>query len=942
MNSFTGAIATYLLQKHEKQVRDVTLVFPGRRAGLFLLREMAARSSSAVFAPRIITLDSLASEITGIQQGETLPMLYDLYRSYTSVTGLSRSFDDFIFQGNTLLSDFNECDNELIDVHKLYANITDLREIDDLYSDSVIYAKDFILSFWQMFIGNRKLEIAAGFGRLWEHLPSVYNQFTAALCTKNSGYGGLIMRQAVQNPSLISDYVTGSGSEHFYFAGFNALTRAEKELFSLFKQTGRASFLWDYDEYYLNDKDQEAGTFIRENLKYFPVPAGFHQRNPILFSCYREEKEIKVIPVPQMTDQARYLTRLAEEGVLGENTAIVLADEKLLVPVIHALKEDLKANVTMGYELRYTGAYALADALLSLYRNSRKSKKGVFFRSSDVSRVLTHSFFTNYNQQIRDIHRNLLANRTYIKDSELNLPGTLNDLFTFTGSPADFVAFAEQIAGSVYSEVKNTAAFASQKTEMQALYEMNRQLKWLRITISDNKVEIESLPTIISLIKKSLSVIKLSFRGEPLTGLQIMGFLETRALDFENVIIISASEGVLPSTSHSNSFIPMNLRTGFKMRTPAYDEAIFAYNFYRLIQRAKKVWITWCTGQGLTEKAEMSRYLLQLKHAGIHPVETCPIDNRPVVPSGNTISVQKDEAVMARLELYRSGEKTMSSSSLNTYLDCPLRFYFSYIAGMKEQDEPMDEDMDNRIIGSLFHKAAESLYENKFEAGKTISKKDLESITGTDYQKAIAEAFADILKYKDENYSEYLSGTEWLYEEIISKYLNALVKWDRQNCPYVYLGHELEAESVFEDTRIRFFSRLDRLEEKDGQIVLSDYKASDLKDVQMNVENAFNTGARKRNYVFQMYFYHYILAKKFVKPVLTRLISVNKLIPDGNCTVHNDPSDKSVMDTFTNTLSKVLDELFSHEIPFSQTKEEKLCKFCNYKAICNRQEPDDY
>lgn len=942
MNSFTGAIASYILQKHGTQIRDVTVVFPGRRAGLFLLREMASQSSAPVFAPRITTLDSFTSEITGIQQGETLPMMYELYRSYISVTGFSRSFDDFLFQGNTLLSDFNECDNERIDVHKLFANINDLREIDDLYSDTVLYAKDFILSFWQMFIGNRKLGIAAGFGHLWEHLPSVYNHFTAALLSKGKAYGGLIMKQAAQSPSLISEWISQSGSEHFYFAGFNALTRAEREVFMHFKESGRASFLWDYDDYYVNDKEQEAGTFIRENLKSFPPPADFYQSHRHLFSCYTEEKKIHAIPVPQVTDQARYLTKLAEEGVLGGNTAIVLADEKLLVPVIHALKEEMKANVTMGYDVRYTRAFALTDSVMTLYRNCRRSKKGNFFRSSDVSRILMHHFFRNYSPQIHSIHRNLLVNRTYVKDTELTLPGWLNDIFTFSGTPAEFVTFAERITVSLYSELNQNGSFSTQKTEMQALYEINQQLKGLRMIIEDNKVAIENLATIISLIKKSLAVIKLSFRGEPLTGLQIMGLLETRALDFENVIILSASEGVLPSSSQSNSFISMGLRSGFKMRTPSYDEAIFAYNFYRLIQRAKKVWITWCTGQGITEKAEMSRYLLQIQHAGIHPLHLCPVDNRPAVPLGNAISVQKDEAVMARLEMYRNGEKTMSSSSLNTYIDCPLRFYFSYVAGMKDQDEPMDEDMDNRIIGSLFHKAAELLYGSKFETGTTVRTKDLEAITVSDYQKAISEAFTSVLKYSDGNYSEYLSGTEWLYEEIINKYLKALVKWDQRNCPYVYMGHEVEAEAAFEDSRIRFYSRLDRLEEKDGIMILSDYKASDLKGMEMNAGNGFDFGARKRNYVFQMYFYHYILQKRYGKPVITRLIALNKLTAEEFDPVQNDPANTGEMEVFTTLLRKITDELFSPDVPFTQTQEEKLCRFCNYKAICNRQETEEY
>jgi CRISPR/Cas system-associated exonuclease Cas4 (RecB family) len=942
MNSFTGAIASYLLKKHGKDVRDVTIVFPGRRAGLFLLREMAAKSASATFAPRVTTLDSMASEMTGIKPGETLPLLYELYRSYISISGTPRSFDDFIFQGNTLLADFNECDNELVDIHKLYANITDLREIDDLYSDTVIYARDFILSFWQMFIGNRKLEIAAGFGQLWEKLPDLYEHFNAALMVRKTGYGGMIIRQAVQNSSLVTEYINKNKPDHIYFAGFNALTRAEKEFFSQFKQSGKASFLWDYDDYYLKDAEQEAGIFMRENLKRFPAPEDFQKDNPRLFSCFREDKNIKVIPVPQVTDQARYLEKLAGEGILGARTAIVLADEKMLIPVIHALPAETAANVTMGYEVRYTGSYALVDSILSLYKNSRKSKNGVFFRSSDATRVLMHYFFRNFSEVIRNIQKELLVNRTYVKDSEINVPGILNEIFAFNGSPAAFVPFVEGIVKNAFLEVKKLNEFASQKTELQALYEIYNQLKWLRITMEENQVGIENLATVTTLIKKSVSVIKLSFRGEPLIGLQIMGFLETRALDFENVIIISANEGVLPSTSHGNSFIPMTLRSGFKMRTPSYDEAIFAYNFYRLIQRAKNVWITWCTGQGITEKAEMSRYLLQMVHSGTHPLQICPVDNRPVVPSKNTVSVEKDENVMARLELYRKGEKRMSSSSLNTYIDCPLRFYFSYIAGMKEQDEPMDEDMDNRIIGSLFHKAAEFLYNSKFSAGEAINEKKLSSFSETDYNKAIAGAFADILKYSEINYSEYLSGTEWLYDEIIRRYLKALVKWDKQNCPYTYLGHEVDAEAGFGETEIKFYSRLDRLEEKNGVMVLSDYKASDLKGLKMIVETAFIQGARKRNYIFQMYFYHYILAQKFRKPVMTRLIAVNKLISADNSVIANDPLNKSEMIFFENELGKLISEIFSAEIPFTQTEDGKLCKYCNYKAICNRQDAEDF
>jgi len=942
MNSFTGAIATFLQKKHGSDLKDVILIFPGRRAGLFLLKEMAANSKKAMFAPAITTLDKISSEITGLSQGDSLPMLYELHSIYKNVTGTTKSFDDFIFQGNTLLSDFNECDNELIDVKKLYTNIYDLKIIDQDYSDNIIYAKDFILNFWQMFIENRNFDMQADFAKLWEKLPLVYNEFTKSLLRKTICYSGMIMRKAAEDVALTENFLNRNNTAHIYFVGFNALTRAERSLFVNFKKSGRASFLWDYDEYYLNDINQEAGTFMRDNLTRFPMPVEFVNDNSELFSRYKAKKNIKVIPVPQITDQARYLEKLAAEGVLTDETAIVLADEKMLIPVIHSLPSDVSANVTMGYAVRNTDAWALLESILTLYKNSRRSKKGEYFRSSDASRVLMHHFFRKYSRDVRPIQTNLLVNRTYVKGDEIEVKGVLKEVFSFRGEAGEYIAFLENVVKLIYECVEELPAFSSKKTELQSLFEIHGQLKNLRKINETYGSEIQQLSTITSLIKRAVSLLTISFRGEPLTGLQIMGFLETRALDFKNVIILSANEGVLPKTSAGGSFIPMTLRQGFRMRTPAYDEAIFAYNFYRLLQRAENVWITWCTGQGITEKAEMSRYLLQMNYDKIHIPEIVSVDNRPEISARNTINVIKDKGIIAKLDVFKTGGKRMSASSVNTYIECPLRFYFSYIAGMREQEEAIDEDMDNRIIGSLFHKAAEYLYNDKFKSDEIVTCELLDSFVEKDYDNAIQKSFTDVLKYKEKNYFDYLSGTEWLYDEIIRRYLKALVKWEETNCPFVYMGHEKEEQVEFEDSEITFYGRIDRLDEKDGLITVSDYKASDLKDLKILPEKSFDNKVKKRGYIFQMFFYQYILSKKYGKAVKTRLISVNKLISKGKCEFENNPYDSSELSTFTKKLDEVLNTLFSAEIPFSQAEDVNACKYCNYKAICNREEPAEY
>gem|GEM_PF-328980 len=940
MQTFTYAISQYLLKKHVN-LKDVTLVFPGRRAGLFLLKELSAQSKNALFAPKIITLDQLASDLTGIMQGDTLPMLYSLYDVYRDKTGSVKSFDDFIFHGNTLLSDFNECDNELIDIEKLYANISDIKDVDEQYSDNIIYAKEFILGFWQMFIDNRHLGFQEGFGKLWEKLPLIYREFSSEMAVKGIGYGGHIMRMAAEEKKYTANYIEEKKPEHLYFAGFNALTRAEKAVFDNFRKTGIASFLWDHDEFYLKNIEQEAGNFMRENIKNFPMPKDFTAAFPGLFDNYRKKKKIRIIPAPQVTDQARYLEELAAQGHLTEETAIVLADEKMLIPVIHALPSGLSANVTMGYEIRYTASFALLDSILSLYRNSRTGKNGRFFRSADASKLLMHYFFRDYSIDVRKLHRDLLANRTYIKDSEIEINGLLKNIFTFDGIPSEIPGFLTELFENVYSVVEAQNNMSSRRTEMQAIFEIYNQIKKLRKIISEHITVINNFSTVASLIKRAVSMVSISYKGEPLTGLQIMGFLETRAVDFKNVVILSANEGILPKTSPAGSFIPMALRKGFRMRTPSYDEAIFAYNFYRLIQRAENVWITWCTGQGITEKAEMSRYLLQMSFDRTHETETVSIDNRPVVSNRYPIIIEKDNKIISKLSEFLTGKKKMSSSSVNSYIDCPLRFYFNYIAGMKEYDEAIEEDMDNRIIGSLFHKAAELLYNSKLKENEIVSDTLLRSFNESDYNNAISGAFTEVLKYRDRNYSEFLSGTEWLYDEIIRKYLKALVEWDIKNCPFVYMGHELSEEAKFGGDGITFYSRIDRIDEKDGELIISDYKASNLNDVKVTAEKAFDEKAKKRNYVFQMYFYRYIVSQNYKKPVQTRLIAVNKLVSADSCAVGNDLAADD-MNVFKEKLNEKLNELFSPEIPFVQAADVDACRYCNYTAICNRQEPKEF
>jgi len=935
--TFIQSIASYLINKHGNSLANCMVIFPNRRAGVFLIKELSQHISSPVFAPEIHTFDNLAVSITGIRQGDPLYLLFKLYKVYSQVMQSDKTFDDFIHRGQIMLSDFNEVDSELVDAKKIFTNIRDLKEIEKLFSDYDEILSGYIKDFWLMINDKAGSEYIKKFSEMWNKLYPIYNQFRSELISESVGYGGLIFSKAAELKKEYTQFIEDNKITEIIFAGFNALTRAEEEIFNGFKNTGKAKFFWDYDQFYIDSDEHEAGKFVKKNIKTFPMPDDFSKL--LSFNNYSSKKSVNIVPCPHKNDQARVLSSILKNfSPENEKTVVLLPDETMLMPVLRAIPPNVNVNITMGFPLSQTMTWAFFESISTLYKNKITGKNNVYFKLIDLHRIVNHSFYASFNEEQEWVNNMALNNRNLIALNEVSVDSFLGIVCSFNGSMEDFPLFLSQLMYKAYKLLDNYKFEALKKIEQQAIFHFYTELRKISDTIIENNITFENIHTCISLIKKLCSGLSLAFKGEPLAGLQIMGLLETRTLDFENIILLSANEGKFPNTGGSLTFIPMNLRHGFSMKTPQYDDAIFTYYFYRNIQRAKNIWITYASGQNMNEKGEPSRFLLQLNYDGVHKPEYLKIDRKFEMNFENTITIVKDEAVMLFLNEFVEGKRKFSASSINSFIDCSLRFYFRYIAGLKEEQEISDDGPDAVFVGILFHNTIELLYNKHFTSNELMSAEKLNSIKSNDIDIAIEQAFKNSYGVNDFDFL-WEKGANLLYKEILQKYIIAFINFEKSQCPFTYIGHEKEyfTDFIFDNKKVSFFGKIDRIDKKEGKWILTDYKLAKLNKIDFSIADLFDNNKDRRSYFFQLYFYLYMHFKTHGEALETRLLPVRNLFSDNK--VINSffyPDKENNLNDFEKLLINVLSDLFNKNINFNQTENRDLCKYCNYKGICER------
>ena len=959
MKPFLYQVASLFYEKWGAEVSRLAFVFPNRRTGLFFQKYLSEVADIPLFSPTILTINDLFIQLSGKQSADRISMLFTLYDIYIRQSGSTETFDEFLYWGEMLLNDFDDIDKYMANARMLFSNVTDLREIEndfDFLSDEQIAA---IRSFWSSFYPRGDTPNQQQFLAVWQVLYDLYEEFRATLTAEGKGYEGMIFREVVE--SMERGESPDLPYEQIVFVGLNALSVSEERFLAQLQKRKIADFYWDYVSDKVTDPDNKASYFVSRNRKSFPSSMKLPPEEKV-------KTEIEVIGIPSGIGQAKHVYTLlsdwCKEAEMSSEealrTAVILPDEHLLIPVLNAIPEQIRRiNVTMGYPLAGTPVASLIEYILALQKNVRYIDRNPLFYFRDVLPVLNHRYILSTSPEIisslvKEITEN---NKIYISHTELEKTPLLEILFTpVTGVEAfsDYLIKVleelNKVMSALSDEEEEDAPQRTNDLEQEFIFHYFTTVNRMKEVMKDARIEMK-IDTFFRLLKRVTDTITIPFHGEPLSGLQIMGVLETRALDFDRLIILSMNEGIFPQRKAANSFIPYNLRRGFGLPTYEHQDSVWAYHFYRLIERASHVSLLYDTRSNGLQTGEVSRFVHQL-----HYHYEVPMRDKLVVynvSSSKTppLAVPKREDIMRRLDAYRKGgSKAISASAINTYLDCPLKFYFSVVEGIREEEE-VSETIESDVFGSILHKVMEELY--KPFQGKMVTvdllkaiRKDTALLTGV-----IARAFAS--EFFKTEVVRSLTGQNYLIGEMIRKYVEKILERDGKLTPFVYIESERKINgliSLSDHSEIRLKGFIDRVDEVLDAIRIIDYKSGSGTTTFSSIESLFNKEEKDRaKAVMQVFMYCWMYAHftenkgKTIQPGIyyVRSLFSDPFDPSVYHRIERGKSEKvedfsGYAQAFEEGLRGCLDEIFNPEIPFTQTPTGKACSYCPFKGICGK------
>ncbi len=953
---FLKQVANSLYQLYGQQIADLTVVFPNRRAGLFFTEYLNRMITGPVFSPEIITIQELFCHISPLQSADQLQLVFRLYKIYKELSGSKETFDEFYLWGEMLLHDFDQVDKYLVDAALLFTNITDLKEIDEHFNDWNEDRKEEIKHFWKSLTSGEKKFDQKEFARLWQVLFPIYQKLKEELYTAQIAYEGMLFRDAVENSShLNSPYLSG---KKFVIAGFNALNGCEKKLFLSLQEKGNIHFYWDYDEYYLNDLNQEAGFFMRENLILFS-----QTEKPYDTATLQLPKNFQIFHTTSQIGQAQIaakeITHLYKETADFDDTAVVLCDEGLLLPVLSALPEEIgKVNVTMGLPIKQTPLFSLISLLVTLQKNCRRESEEQLFHYKNVANVLNNQLIQSvYPLECKLITDNIIRkNKLYIPAKELGTTQLFDRIFSYqdsvTGLPDYFLAILHELFLFWEKNPNENYAINYQEYIYQAYLSVNKLNNMLFAEGPEilGTKEFLSKETFFKLLLEYVSDLSVTFEGEPLAGLQIMGILETRSLDFKNIVLLYVNEGIMPKANVSGSFIPYHLRKGVGLPTLEEQNAMYAYYFYRLLQRTDRVTFVYNSGSDGLRTGEKSRFLYQLQLESPFQITEKGIENTIDPLQNYPISIEKKGKVLETLNGFLEAGKRISPTALDQYLQCPLSYYFKYIARFEEEEE-VTEEVDARLFGKLYHAVMESLYLPFLN--KTMDERTLKSLVENEnnLEGLILNAFVvHFFKSEVAKESTEIAGRNKLVFEVIKKMVLQTIRVDITRTPFVIKGLEQNVAAivpVFNGVKaVRIGGVIDRIDSVSGSTEIIDYKTGTTENDFYSLSGLFERQAKKRNKAaFQTLIYGCIWDKMHpeagaIYPGIYALKNIFKQEGIRLTIKENGTREVNYMDLkdqFEPMLVDLLEEIFNPAIPFAQTTVEEHCQYCIFASICGKQ-----
>ena len=960
MEQFLKTVAQDLYGKYGAQgggLAHITVVFPNRRARLFFDDWLSVCSQQPVWSPQYTTIEELFQSQSDLRPADRIEMVTLLHKIYQEVLHTDESLDSFWSWGELMLADFDDVDRNLAPADQLFSLLREQRELSD-----TSFLTDEQRKALEQFFGEMKdaqpTQLREHYQAVWSVLGTIYERFGKLLNDKGIGYNGMIQRRVISN--LDTNRLTAG---KYAFVGFNSLDGAERELFRAIQKAGKALFYWDYDPAYTESSLlHEAGRFLRDNLREFPneLPRerfdGMHNARLTIVEASTDNAQARFIP--------QWLESLNIEKA-GKETAIVLADENLLQPVLHSIPQERvgNVNITMGYQLSETSLYNLVNALIDMQRLAARNKGRLSIQS--LSRVLGNPMTAALCADAPKILENLRASRRMFPDTtELINSKELAVMFSTATDNISLLQYLQNVLKALVPVIRERADDTLfQPLNQESLYRIYTQINRLYSLMESGGLDI-STDTLCRLIRSVLATTTVPFHGEPAVGMQIMGLIETRNLDFRNVLLLSAQEGALPKSGQSASFIPYNIRVAFGLTTMQDKSAVSSYNFHHLLQRAENVTMVYngnADAKGIG-KGQISRYLLQLivSGASINRI-TLKTDRKET--DVEPFSVAKTPAVLEELcrkYVYANPKTFLSPSALNRYMNCPLQFYLAQIAGLRKPNDT-DTEIDYAMFGTLFHKSAELAYNYLASDGKTITAAAIDSLLkdGKRLEGFVQQAFNDdYFARKTVQKADY-SGTQSINFDVILKYLRQVLRMDMElYAPFSYVGSEDEGyQHVIEVPdplhkgsmkQIRLKGIIDRLDCKDGILRIVDYKTGLDKGTPDTIDQLFppTESKKRKSQAFQIFYYAYIMSmqpqfsKYRLAPTLLYTRSSSK--PTKQDIYYRIGTDvltdfgTQCEEEFQSRLIELISELFNPDIPFAATDQKETCRNCDFSQLCGR------
>ena len=945
--TFLEYVAEDIISKYGTDLSRIAVVFPNKRAALFLNEHLARIAGQPVWSPAYITISDLFRQHTDLKPADPIKLICDIHKSFTKCTGIDETLDHFYGWGQLLLADFDDIDKNMADADSIFCNLKDIHELDDIsYLDDE--QKEMLKRFFANFSDDIESELKKRFLSLWSHFGDIYHDYNRRLTEQGIGYEGAIYRKVASEETLHLKY------DKYLFVGFNLIQKVERVLFSRLMKEGKAKFYWDFDEYYMPTARAQQSASVPNNTASFAAyltdfPNELDNTDRDIYANMRRPKRIRFISSPTENAQARFASNWLLENdryKAGRKTAVVMCDESILLPIMHSLPPEAdKVNITSGFPLAMTPVASLVMLLFDLYTLGLR-KKGTAFNPHYLKKLMAHP----YARHLQEVHLKGVHSKG-VHLSQVHQEGS--------------AALLQHIA-TLVKQVGIATKQEGDALTQESVFRMFTILNRLAALADSGDLLVDNT-TLRRLVSQLVGAASIPFHGEPIVGVQIMGVLETRNIDFDNVLLLSCNEGNMPKGVNDSSFIPYSIRKAHGLTTIDNKVAIYSYYFHRLLQRAGDITIAYNNSTDNGHTGEMSRFMLQLLVESGQKIDhyslTAKNQPTPLMPK----AIEKDETALSKLEEM----SRLSPSAINTYIRCKLAFYYQYIAHIKEPDSD-PETIDNRMFGNIFHRAAYLIYKDITDHSPVIEKAHIQAYLSN--RKLLASV---VDRAFEEEECKTNNGLQIINREVIIEYITKLLKIDQQLCPFSILAMEEEAKVY---TQLSFtipsggalkggalvssaptkqynltiggiIDRLDAVTDKQTgkrRIRVVDYKTGNKPSSAIkSIEEVFdpkNIASKHSNYFLQAILYSLIVSRSKEwnaanDPVSPALLFIKQAATndyDPTLCIDKHPiSDVTVYEEeFLTKLKETVADMYSPDAAFTPTDDRKKCELCPYRMLC--------